>query len=78
VRSVRLKEPVLIWPQFVATAKLIKTGGNPNQITFHVPGNAALVATFARFRFGMDAALPPTGGANDGEVEDNKIVIVAP
>jgi len=59
----------------IATSRYLITGGNPNQITFLVPANAATGATFARFRFGVDAALPPTGGANDGEVEDHRGVI---
>ncbi len=59
----------------IATSEYLITGGNPNQITFLVPANAVVGATFARFRFGVDAALPPTGGANDGEVEDYKGMI---
>ena len=59
----------------IATSKYLITGGNPNPITFLVPVNATTNATFARFRFGVDAAVPPTGGAGDGEVEDYRIVI---
>ena len=62
----------------IVTSKFITVGGNPNLISFHVPGNTVLGATFARFRYGVDAAVPPTGGANEGEVEDYKVTISLP
>ncbi len=61
----------------IATSEFMTFGGNPNIVTFRVPGNAVVGATFARFRFGLDAAVPPTGGAGAGEVEDYKEIITA-
>ena len=61
----------------IATSEFMTFGGNPNNVTFHVPGNAVVGATFARFRFGLNAAVPPTGGAGEGEVEDYKVTITA-
>lgn len=59
----------------IATSLFITFGGNPNVIQFHIPNAATTNPTFARFRFGVEAAVPPTGGAGDGEVEDYRIVI---
>jgi hypothetical protein len=50
-----------------------------NLVSFAVPPTAAVgVHTFARFRFSSVAALPYTGAAPDGEVEDYPVVILAP
>lgn len=50
--------------------------GGPNSINVTAPGPYA-GQTFARFRVHTDdgAALPPTGGAPDGEVEDHEVLI---
>ena len=50
-------------------------------LTFTVPDNAALGATYARFRWSdvggeIDLGLTPSGPADEGEVEDYKVMIV--
>jgi large repetitive protein len=62
----------------IATSEFMTFGGNPNAVTFRVPASAVPGTTFARFRFGVDAAVPPTGGAGEGEVEDYKVNITTP
>jgi hypothetical protein len=44
---------------------------------FNVLGNAEQGVTFARFRFSSAGGLGPTGFADDGEVEDYSVVILA-
>ncbi len=44
-------------------------------LTFTVPADAVLGATFARFRISSAGGLSPTGEALDGEVEDHKVTI---
>lgn len=46
--------------------------------SFAVPAGAAPGTTVARFRCTTDGAVPPTGEANDGEVEDHAVVVTAP
>lgn len=50
----------------------------PNPVTFFVPASANLGQTFARFRLSSVGNLPPTGWANDGEVEDYQVTIADP
>ncbi|MDF7824046.1 GEVED domain-containing protein [Pontiellaceae bacterium B12227] len=48
----------------------------PNNVNFNVPATAVSGLNFARFRINSTGtALPPTGGAPDGEVEDHGILI---
>jgi len=42
-----------------------------HDLTFSVPANASLGATFARFRYGFERGLGPLGAALGGEVEDH-------
>ena len=48
-----------------------------NTLTFFVPLNAHVGATYARFRFSTSGDLRPTGLARDGEVEDYRVSIIA-
>lgn len=53
------------------------TGGTAgNTLTFTVPKDAKLGATYARFRFSLKGGLKTTGLADDGEVEDYRVSIV--
>jgi len=49
-------------------------GVNPG-LCFPVPTNAVLGTNFARFRLSSVGGLPPTGAAQDGEVEDYQVII---
>lgn len=42
-------------------------------VSFHVPQDAALGRTFARFRVNRSGGLDPRGEATDGEVEDHEV-----
>jgi hypothetical protein len=46
-----------------------------NSLTFNVPPEAELGATFSRFRFASDGPVPPDGLVSDGEVEDYEVRI---
>ena len=48
-----------------------------NNLSFDVPANAAVGATYARFRFSSAGQLGVTGQGDDGEVEDYKVVVEA-
>jgi hypothetical protein len=48
-----------------------------NHVTLSVPAAAAAGATFARFRLSSQGGLGPSGGAQDGEVEDYRLTIAA-
>ncbi len=43
-----------------------------------IPATATLGTTYARFRYGSESGMAPTGIAIDGEVEDYKVVILTP
>lgn len=45
-------------------------------VLFTVPANASLGTTFARFRYGYERGLGPTGAALAGEVEDYRITLL--
>jgi hypothetical protein len=47
----------------------------PNSLSVTAPANAAFGESYARFRFSSTGGLPPTGPANDGEVEDYRVEI---
>lgn len=49
-----------------------------NNLCFQVPVSAKLGTNFARFRLSSAGGLSPTGLAQDGEVEDQRVVIVQP
>ena len=46
-----------------------------NNLSFAVPAGAVLGMTYARFRCTTDGAVPFTGQASDGEVEDYRVRI---
>jgi len=48
-----------------------------NNLSFTIPADAAVGATFLRFRFSTDQNLSFTGAAGDGEVEDYMISVLA-
>ncbi len=47
-----------------------------NQLTFSIPSATGPGVTYARFRFGSEGGLAPTGLAIDGEVEDYRVEII--
>jgi hypothetical protein len=49
-----------------------------NNLTFTVPGDAAVGATFSRLRFSQFGDLQPWGYADNGEVEDYRLEIQPP
>jgi uncharacterized repeat protein (TIGR01451 family) len=48
-----------------------------NNLSFTIPANANIGDTFARFRFGTNTGINPTGIVASGEVEDYQIAIAA-
>ena len=50
----------------------------PNSLSIPIPAGAVAGTTFARFRFDSQGGLSYDGPANDGEVEDYQVEIVAP
>ena len=62
----------------IAISHYLHYSMNPATVAFPVPTNAVLGSTYARFRFSVDAALPPSGPGNEGEVEDYKLTISPP
>ncbi len=57
----------------IATDMPLSTG--LNSLAVPVPSTAALGPTYARFRFGSELGILPTGLAIDGEVEDHLLII---
>lgn len=57
----------------IATDVVLATGANP--LTVAIPGDAHVGPTFARFRYGSQTGLKPTGYAGNGEVEDYVFII---
>ncbi len=49
-----------------------------NVLRFDVPASAVVGETYARFRLSSAGDLGPTGAADDGEVEDYRVVIASP
>jgi hypothetical protein len=58
-----------------AVSHLLRSGDNSMSIP--VPSTAKAGSTFARFRFSSAGGLSPTGRADDGEVEDYMVSIIA-
>jgi hypothetical protein len=52
-------------------------GTGTHTITFNVPANAPLGATFARFRYGYEPDLGPSGLSIAGEVEDYAVTVLS-
>jgi hypothetical protein len=57
-------------------SSLVVTSGVNTNLCFSVPQGAKLGTTFARFRLSSGGGLPPSGGAQDGEVEDYQFTIL--
>jgi predicted outer membrane repeat protein len=57
----------------IAASAAVVNGNNT--LTFNVPAAAIAGATFARIRLSTAGGLGATGAANDGEVEDYRVVI---
>jgi hypothetical protein len=51
-------------------------GAGSRSISFIVPADAATGATFARFRYGYETDLGPTGSSLAGEVEDYRVTVL--
>ncbi|MFO0869761.1 MAG: GEVED domain-containing protein [Pirellulales bacterium] len=60
----------------IFASQQLKVGANA--LTFNVPANASLGASYARFRLSSTGNLGPAGAAADGEVEDYQVVIGGP
>ena len=60
----------------IFTDQLLNAG--VNNLTFNVPAGISPGETYTRFRFSTAGGLTFTGPANDGEVEDYKVVINPP
>ena len=54
----------------------VRLGAGVHTLTFPVPAGASLGATYARFRYGYETSLGPTGLSLGGEVEDYRINVL--
>ena len=59
----------------IATNQAVSAGDNT--LSFTIPAGAATGDTYARFRLSSAGGLTPTGSADDGEVEDHSVTLVA-
>jgi len=55
----------------------VTLGTGVHNVTFNVPAGASFGSTFARFRYGFEPNLGPTGPAVAGEVEDYQVNLLA-
>ncbi len=60
---------------FVPGPNPVLPAGAVHTLTFTVPAGATSGVTYARFRCTTTGALPPTGSAPNGEVEDYQVVV---
>ena len=60
-------------PAETVVSGVLSTGTHSLSVT--PPPGSVVGQTFARFRINSRGALPPTGGASDGEVEDHEVII---
>jgi hypothetical protein len=51
-------------------------GAGTRNVSFQVPASTLTGTTFARFRYGYESDLPPTGSSVAGEVEDYQIIVL--
>lgn len=56
-------------------ADLLLTGPYPQSFQFTVPQTVASEGTYARFRYGTERGIGPTGNTYNGEVEDYSVVM---
>ena len=64
--------------QFLADVAVPSGPGSTSLDSITIPADATLGTTFVRLRISTQTGLAPTGVANDGEVEDFPVTIVAP
>lgn len=60
----------------VVTNRLLRQQALPHLVSITVPADAPLGPTYARFRYGYETNLGPTGPATAGEVEDHLVVVL--
>jgi hypothetical protein len=63
--------------QYERLFQSVSVQAGANQLTFSIPAATGPGVTFARFRFGSEGGLAPTGLAIDGEVEDYRVEIIS-
>lgn len=63
--------------QFEQIFRSVPVHAGANALTFTIPSATGPGITFARFRFGSEGGLAPTGLAIDGEVEDYRVEIIS-
>ena len=61
----------------IAASFDLGTGNGSHVLSFTVPAGAGTGTTYARFRLSTSGGLTPTGSANDGEVEDYAVALLA-
>jgi hypothetical protein len=60
----------------VVSNRLLRGQTAPHLVPIPVPPGTALGPTYARFRYGYESNLGPTGSASAGEVEDHLVVVL--
>lgn len=63
--------------QYEQIFRSVPVQAGANQLTFSIPTATGPGVTYARFRFGSEGGLAPTGLAIDGEVEDYRVEIIS-
>lgn len=63
--------------QYEQVFKKVAVRAGANQLTIWIPPATGPGVTYARFRFGSEGGLAPTGLAIDGEVEDYRVEIIS-
>lgn len=63
--------------QYERLFQSVSVQAGANHLTFSIPAATGPGVTFARFRFGSEGGLAPTGLAIDGEVEDYRVEIIS-
>jgi hypothetical protein len=63
--------------QFEQIFRSVPVQAGANSLTFSIPPATGPGVTYARFRFGSEGGLAPTGLAIDGEVEDYRVEIIS-
>ncbi|MBW2938861.1 tandem-95 repeat protein, partial [Aureisphaera sp. CAU 1614] len=67
-----------VYDSYEKVANNLTPSGNNINVTFTVPANAVLGATYARFRYSSQSNLSPSfSEAPDGEVEDYKLSVIS-
>ncbi len=58
------------------SSRTLRLGEGIHTVSFAVPSGVAVGSTFARFRYGIEIDLGPTGGSTVGEVEDYAVLVL--